>query len=68
MKSLVVTAADSGGERSGMERHRSRKPREILTILLPVRGLDTGRHVFHRHMLEYEDNHMMRPYEVVSED
>jgi spore coat protein A, manganese oxidase len=26
----------------------------------------TGRYVFHCHMLEHEDNDMMRPYEVVA--
>ena len=39
-------------------------PREILTILVRFEGY-TGRYVFHCHMLEHEDNDMMRPYEVV---
>ena len=30
-----------------------------------VRGF-TGRYVWHCHMLEHEDNEMMRPYEVIA--
>jgi spore coat protein A len=41
------------------------KPGEVLTILVRFGGY-TGRYVFHCHMLEHEDNDMMRPYEVVS--
>ena len=40
-------------------------PNEILTILVKFEGF-TGRFVFHCHMLEHEDNDMMRPYLVVS--
>ena len=40
-------------------------PREVLTIVVRFEGY-TGRYVFHCHMLEHEDNDMMRPYEVVS--
>jgi spore coat protein A len=40
-------------------------PREVLTILVRFEGF-TGRYVFHCHMLEHEDNDMMRPYEVVA--
>jgi spore coat protein A len=40
-------------------------PREVLTIVVRFEGF-TGRYVFHCHMLEHEDNDMMRPYEVVS--
>jgi spore coat protein A len=39
-------------------------PRDALTILIRFEGY-TGRYVFHCHMLEHEDNDMMRPYEVV---
>jgi spore coat protein A len=42
-------------------------PGEILTILVRFEGY-TGRYVFHCHMLEHEDNDMMRPYEVISGD
>jgi spore coat protein A, manganese oxidase len=39
-------------------------PRDVLTILVRFEGY-SGRYVFHCHMLEHEDNDMMRPYEVV---
>jgi spore coat protein A, manganese oxidase len=42
-------------------------PREVLTIVVRFEGY-TGRYVFHCHMLEHEDNDMMRPYEVVSNE
>ncbi len=41
-------------------------PRDVLTILARFEGF-TGRYVFHCHMLEHEDNDMMRPFEVVAE-
>lgn len=40
-------------------------PRDVLTLLVRFEGY-TGRYVFHCHMLEHEDNDMMRPYEVVA--
>ncbi|WP_254062132.1 multicopper oxidase family protein [Acidobacterium sp. S8] len=39
-------------------------PRDVLTILARFEGY-TGKYVFHCHMLEHEDNDMMRPYEVI---
>jgi len=42
-------------------------PREVLTIIARFEGY-TGRYVFHCHMLEHEDNDMMRPFEVVADD
>ncbi len=36
----------------------------ITRILVPFEGY-TGRYVWHCHILEHEDNEMMRPYEVV---
>jgi spore coat protein A len=42
-------------------------PRDVLTILIPWEGY-TGRYVYHCHMLEHEDNDMMRPFEVVDGD
>jgi spore coat protein A, manganese oxidase len=41
------------------------QPGEILIILVRFEGY-AGRYVFHCHMLEHEDNDMMRPYEVVA--
>jgi spore coat protein A len=40
------------------------RPAEVLTIIVRFDGY-TGRYVYHCHMLEHEDNDMMRPYEVV---
>lgn len=40
-------------------------PGEVLSILVRFDGYK-GRYVFHCHMLEHEDNDMMRPYEVVA--
>jgi spore coat protein A len=40
-------------------------PGDVLTILVRFEGY-TGRYVFHCHMLEHEDNDMMRPYEVIA--
>ena len=39
-------------------------PNEMLTILARFEGY-TGKFVFHCHMLEHEDNDMMRPFMVV---
>jgi len=39
-------------------------PGEVATIIAKFEGY-TGRYVFHCHMLEHEDNDMMRPYAVV---
>lgn len=39
-------------------------PGEVLTILVRFEGY-LGRYVYHCHMVEHEDNDMMRPYEVV---
>lgn len=40
-------------------------PGDILTIVARFEGY-TGRYVFHCHMLEHEDNDMMRPFDVVA--
>jgi spore coat protein A len=40
-------------------------PRDVLTILVKFEGY-TGKYVYHCHMLEHEDNDMMRPFEVVA--
>ena len=31
-----------------------------------VRGINAGRYVWHCHILEHEDNEMMRPYDVIA--
>ena len=40
-------------------------PSVITRIIIPLEGF-TGRYVWHCHILEHEDNEMMRPYEVVA--
>ena len=40
-------------------------PGMITRIIIPFEGY-TGRYVWHCHILEHEDNEMMRPYEVVA--
>ncbi|MGC2584403.1 MAG: multicopper oxidase domain-containing protein, partial [Acidobacteriaceae bacterium] len=39
-------------------------PGMLTRIIVPFEGY-TGRYVWHCHILEHEDNEMMRPYEVV---
>jgi len=39
-------------------------PGEVLTIIVRFDGY-TGRYIYHCHMLEHEDNDMMRPYELL---
>jgi spore coat protein A, manganese oxidase len=39
-------------------------PGAVTRILIPFEGY-TGRYVWHCHILEHEDNEMMRPYEVL---
>jgi spore coat protein A, manganese oxidase len=39
--------------------------RMITRIIVPFEGF-AGRYVWHCHILEHEDNEMMRPYEIVS--
>ena len=41
-------------------------PMTVTRIIVKFEGY-TGRYVWHCHMLEHEDNEMMRPYEVVKE-
>jgi len=42
-------------------------PQEVLTIIVRFEKY-TGRYAFHSHILEHEDNEMMRPFEVVLEE
>jgi spore coat protein A, manganese oxidase len=41
------------------------EPGVITRIIIPFEGF-TGRYVWHCHILEHEDNEMMRPYDVVA--
>jgi spore coat protein A len=38
-------------------------PGEVTSIIVPFQGF-TGKYVYHCHMLEHEDNDMMRPFQV----
>ncbi len=40
-------------------------PRMVTRIIVPFNGF-TGRYVWHCHILEHEDNEMMRPFEIVA--
>jgi spore coat protein A len=40
-------------------------PHMVTRIIVPFTGF-TGRYVWHCHILEHEDNEMMRPYEVIA--
>ncbi len=40
-------------------------PRMVTRIVVPFEGFP-GRYVWHCHILEHEDNEMMRPYEVIA--
>lgn len=62
---LVGTPRPPAPNESGWKDTAIVNPREVLTIVVRFAGY-TGRYVFHCHMLEHEDNDMMRPYEVAS--
>ena len=64
---LVGTPRPPAANEAGWKDTAIVNPREALTIVVPFSGF-TGRYVFHCHMLEHEDNDMMRPYEVVPEE
>lgn len=40
-------------------------PKMVTRIIIPFEGF-VGRYVWHCHILEHEDNEMMRPYEVIA--
>jgi spore coat protein A len=40
-------------------------PKEVVSIIVPFTGY-TGKYVYHCHMLEHEDNDMMRPFQVMA--
>ena len=61
---LVGTPRPPAANEAGWKDTAIVNPRDVLTIIVPFVGY-TGRFVFHCHMLEHEDNDMMRPYEVV---
>ncbi|HTX42100.1 MAG TPA: multicopper oxidase domain-containing protein [Acidobacteriaceae bacterium] len=52
------------GLESGWKDTARADPGMITRIIVPFEGY-TGRYVWHCHILEHEDNEMMRPYEIV---
>lgn len=62
---LVGSSRPPAANEAGWKDTAVVKPGEVLSILIPFDGY-TGRYVYHCHMLEHEDNDMMRPYEVVA--
>ena len=47
-----------------MEGHRASRPGMVTRIIVRFEGY-VGRYVWHCHVLEHEDNEMMRPYDVI---
>jgi spore coat protein A len=64
---LVGTPRPPAANEAGWKDTAIVSPREVLTIIIPWEGY-TGRYVYHCHMLEHEDNDMMRPFEVIAGD
>jgi spore coat protein A, manganese oxidase len=54
-------------EESGWKDTVRADPAMVTRIIIPFDGY-AGRYVWHCHVLEHEDNEMMRPFEVVSKD
>jgi spore coat protein A, manganese oxidase len=61
---LVGTPRPPAPNEAGWKDTAVVNPNDVLTILVRFEGY-TGRYVFHCHMLEHEDNDMMRPYKVI---
>jgi spore coat protein A, manganese oxidase len=57
----VPPAPNEAGWKDTVQAH----PGMVTRILVPFAGF-VGRYVWHCHLLEHEDNEMMRPYEVVA--
>jgi spore coat protein A len=62
---LVGTVRRPAANEAGWKDTAVVDPGDVLTILVRFEGY-TGRYVFHCHMLEHEDNDMMRPFVVVA--
>jgi spore coat protein A len=62
---LVGEARPPAAQEAGWKDTAVVTPREVLSILVPFVGF-AGKYVFHCHMLEHEDNDMMRPFVVVA--
>src|SRR5271154_5421708 len=58
---LYWAACGTSPGRTGMEGHRPRGSLTVTQIIVKFEGF-AGRYVWHCHLLEHEDNEMMRPY------
>jgi len=59
-------AMPPGPEEAGWKDTVRAHPKMVTRIIIRFEGF-TGRYVWHCHILEHEDNEMMRPYEVLAE-
>ena len=64
---LVGTPRPAPANEAGWKDTAVVLPREVLTLLIRFDGY-AGRYVYHCHMLEHEDNDMMRPFQVVASE
>lgn len=64
---LVGTVRPPAPNEAGWKDTAVVAPGDVLTILVRFDGY-TGRYVYHCHMLEHEDNDMMRPYVVIADE
>lgn len=60
----TARAIPPGPEEAGWKDTVSCEKGQVTRIIVPFEGY-TGRYVWHCHLLEHEDNEMMRPFEVV---
>jgi spore coat protein A len=62
---LVGPARPPDKNESGWKDTVKVNPGEVVSIIIPFREF-TGKYVYHCHMLEHEDNEMMRPFQVTA--
>ncbi|HTH53515.1 MAG TPA: multicopper oxidase domain-containing protein [Edaphobacter sp.] len=61
----TARAIPAGPEEAGWKDTVRCEKGQVTRIIIPFEGY-TGRYVWHCHLLEHEDNEMMRPFEVVA--
>ncbi|MEO6966164.1 MAG: multicopper oxidase domain-containing protein, partial [Acidobacteriaceae bacterium] len=62
---FIGDAAPPEADEAGWKDTARADPGMVTRIIVPFEGF-TGRYVWHCHILEHEDNEMMRPYEVLA--
>jgi spore coat protein A len=60
----TAPAIPASPEESGWKHTIRCETDQVTRIIVPFEGY-TGRYVWHCHLLEHEDNEMMRPFEVI---